>query len=64
MTGPTNSVIGMDKEAVLERFLTQMPQKYEVAKGDVEVQGVRITIDRATNHCLRIERIKGEGKVA
>ncbi len=58
MTGPTDSVIGMEKEAILERFLTQMPQKYEVAKGDVEVQGVRIMIDRATNLCIGIERIK------
>ncbi len=58
MTGPTNSVIGMEKEAILERFLTQLPQKYEVARGDVEIQGVRITIDRTTNLCVRIERIK------
>jgi len=58
MTGPTNSVIGMAKEAILERFLTQLPQKYEVARGDVEVQGVRITIDQATNLCISIERIK------
>jgi metallophosphoesterase (TIGR00282 family) len=58
MTGSADSVIGMDKEAILERFLTQLPQKYEVAKGNVEVQGVRITIDRTTNQCLRIERLK------
>jgi len=58
MTGPTNSVIGMDKEAILERFLTNLPQKYEVARGDVEVQGVRITINQATNLCISIERIK------
>jgi len=58
MTGPADSVIGMDKEAILERFLTQLPQKYEVARGNIEVQGVRITIDRATNQCLRIERLK------
>ncbi len=58
MTGPANSVIGMDKEAILERFLTLLPQKYEVAKGDVEAQGVRIVIDRTTNLCVQIERIK------
>ncbi len=58
MTGPADSVIGMDKAAVLERFLTQLPQKYEVAKGDVEVQGVMITIDARTRRCLRIERIR------
>jgi 2',3'-cyclic-nucleotide 2'-phosphodiesterase len=58
MTGPTNSVIGMEKGPVLERFLTLMPQKYEVAKGDVQVQGVTIKIDAKTGHCLSIERIR------
>jgi metallophosphoesterase (TIGR00282 family) len=58
MTGPVNSVIGMDKTAVITRFLTQLPQKYEVARGDVEVQGVMITIDVRTKRCVRIERIR------
>jgi 2',3'-cyclic-nucleotide 2'-phosphodiesterase len=58
MTGPADSVIGMDKSAVLERFLTLMPQKYEVAKGDIQVQGVKITIDVRTKRCLSIERIR------
>lgn len=58
MTGPVNSVIGMDKTAVLERFLTQMPHKYEVARGQVEVQGVAATIDVKTGCCLAIERIR------
>jgi 2',3'-cyclic-nucleotide 2'-phosphodiesterase len=58
MTGPANSVIGMDKSAVLERFLSQMPQKYEVAKGDLQIQGVMIKIDVHTGHCLSIERIR------
>jgi len=58
MTGPIDSVIGMERKAILERFLTQLPQKYEVARENIEVQGVRIAIDRATNQCLRIERLK------
>jgi hypothetical protein len=58
MTGPVNSVIGMDKAAVIERFVTQLPQKYEVAKGDLEAQGVMITIDARTKQCLKIERIR------
>ncbi|MGA3173015.1 MAG: TIGR00282 family metallophosphoesterase [Syntrophorhabdales bacterium] len=58
MTGPVNSVIGMDKVAVIERFVTQLPQKYEVAKGDIEVQGAVITINNRTRHCLKIERIR------
>jgi 2',3'-cyclic-nucleotide 2'-phosphodiesterase len=58
MSGPTNSVIGMDKVPVLTRFLTQLPQKYEVAKGDLEVQGAMITIDATTKLCLGIKRIR------
>jgi len=58
MTGPTNSVIGMEKEGVLERFVTQLPQKFQVGKDDVEVQGVVVTIDMETCRCLSITRIK------
>ncbi len=58
MTGPSNSVIGMDKSAVLERFMTQLPQKYEVAKDDLLVQGVLISVDARTRRCLHIERIR------
>jgi len=58
MTGPVDSVIGMAKEGVLKRFITQLPQKFEVGKDDNEVQGVFITIDTSTNKCLKIERIR------
>ncbi|MHB8110306.1 MAG: TIGR00282 family metallophosphoesterase [Syntrophorhabdaceae bacterium] len=58
MTGPADSVIGMDKKGVLERFYTQMPQKFEVGKDDIEVQGVRLVIDKNTKKCLDITRIK------
>ena len=37
MTGPINSVIGMDKDSALQRFLTQMPSRFQVPKGDVIV---------------------------
>ena len=58
MTGSADSVIGMEKEPVLRRFLTMLPQKYEVAKGDVEVQGVVLEIRAHTQQCLSIRRIK------
>ena len=45
MTGPRNSVIGVDKQIILQRFLTQMPAKFEVAEGDVWIEGVLITAD-------------------
>jgi 2',3'-cyclic-nucleotide 2'-phosphodiesterase len=58
MTGPTDSVIGMAKEAVLERMISLLPRKFEVGKDDVEVQGVLLTIDAETGKCTRIQRIK------
>jgi metallophosphoesterase (TIGR00282 family) len=58
MTGPADSVIGMEKKIVLERFLTQLPQKFEVGKDDIEVQGVLITIDSSSKKCVAIERVK------
>jgi metallophosphoesterase (TIGR00282 family) len=57
MTGPFDSIIGTKKEAVLERFLMQMPNKFDVAKGDVRLQGVLITVDENTGRSLGIERV-------
>jgi len=57
MTGPIDSVIGMEKISVLERFITQMPRKFEVGRDNVEVQGVAITVSDKGNRCLHIERI-------
>lgn len=58
MTGSLNSVIGMQKEIVLERFLTQMPKKFEVAAKDVEMQGVVVSMDSETGKAIGIERIR------
>ena len=58
MTGPTDSVIGVEKELVLKRFLTRMPVRFEVASRGVEVQGVSITIDASNGRATSIERIK------
>ncbi len=58
MTGPLDSVIGMNKDFVLERFLTQMPVRFEVATENVELQGVFLTVDSSTKKAASIERIK------
>jgi 2',3'-cyclic-nucleotide 2'-phosphodiesterase len=58
MTGPTDSVIGMDKSGILTKFITQLPQKFEVGSNDMEAQGVLITLAATGNRCLKIERIK------
>jgi hypothetical protein len=57
MTGPFDSIIGTKKEAVLERFLMQMPNRFDVAKGNVRLQGALITVDESTGRSLGIERL-------
>jgi metallophosphoesterase (TIGR00282 family) len=56
MTGPLDSVIGMQKDAIVQRFLLQIPNKFDVAKGDVRLQGV--IVDVATDgRATGIERL-------
>jgi metallophosphoesterase (TIGR00282 family) len=45
MTGPRDGVIGMDRRAILDRFLTQLPARFEVAKGPVQLNAVLIETD-------------------
>jgi metallophosphoesterase (TIGR00282 family) len=54
MCGPRDSVIGVAKELVLERFLTQMPVRFQVASGDVWLEGAVIEIG-PEGKALRIE---------
>ena len=58
MTGPTDSVIGVDKDLALQRFLSQMPNRFEPAKGPVALHGVVIRIDPETGRGLSIERLR------
>jgi 2',3'-cyclic-nucleotide 2'-phosphodiesterase len=58
MTGPTDSVIGVDKELALQRFRSQMPNRFEPAKGPVALHGVVIRIDPDTGRGLGIERLR------
>lgn len=58
MCGPTESVIGVKKELAVERFLTHMPVKFEVAGGPVVVQGAIIDVDPSSGQAQRIERVR------
>jgi hypothetical protein len=58
MCGPIDSVIGMRREPVLRRFLTQMPARFEVATGPTVVQGAIVDVDPATGKAQAIERIR------
>jgi len=57
MTGGFDGVIGMDKEAVLKRFLTGMPQKFETAEGDVRFNGIVLEIDTNKGRSVTIRRV-------
>jgi metallophosphoesterase (TIGR00282 family) len=57
MTGPHDSIIGMDKAAVIEKFRTAMPVRFETATGNPRLNGVFITADERTGRALTIERL-------
>jgi len=58
MTGPVDSVIGMEKSIVVEKFITHLPQRFEVGRDDIEAQGVVLTLEKQGNTCISIERVK------
>lgn len=57
MTGPHDSVLGRDKNAVVKSLVTGVPHPYNVAVGDARVSGVIIEVDAATGRATHIERI-------
>ena len=48
MTGPHDSVIGMEKQGILEHFLDTMPSSFVVAEGDIQMNAVLIDVDEST----------------
>jgi 2',3'-cyclic-nucleotide 2'-phosphodiesterase len=57
MSGPYDSVIGVEKDLVLQRFLTGMPGKFEPAKGDPRMCAVLIECDGATGRATGAQRL-------
>ncbi len=57
MTGPKNSVIGMDIDVSIKRFETTLPEKYKIADGEAIFNAVVFDIDDETNKAKSIERI-------
>jgi metallophosphoesterase (TIGR00282 family) len=54
MTGPHDSVIGMDKKTILQRFLDGLPARFEVAEDDVRMSTVLLEVDPATGRAQSI----------
>lgn len=57
MTGPKNSVIGMDIEVSIKRFETTLPERYKIATGECILNGVIFETDDKTNKVTNIKRI-------
>jgi len=57
MTGPHDSIIGMNKEGALQRFLDSMPARFVVAEDNIQMRTVLIDVDEATGRARSIERV-------
>jgi len=57
MTGPRDGIIGMEREEVIQRFLTQLPVRFQVAKGTAQLDAVLVEVDEETGKALGIQRI-------
>ncbi len=58
MVGPRDSVIGDDTDSVIKRFLTQIPSRLSVGKGDVSLDAILVEVDEKTGKAVDIRRIQ------
>lgn len=57
MTGPYDSIIGLEKKGIIRRFRTQLPEKHEVAEGDPRLNAIVVTISPKTRKAEKIIQI-------
>ncbi|SDN30212.1 TIGR00282 family metallophosphoesterase [Alkalicoccus daliensis] len=57
MTGPYDGILGMEKDVVINRFLTNLPARFEVSKGREQLNGVYFDIDENTGKATLIKRV-------
>lgn len=57
MTGPHDSIIGMTKEPIIQRFLSSLPARFEVAEGDVQMHAAVIDVDEGSGHARSMETL-------
>jgi calcineurin-like phosphoesterase len=57
MCGVKDSVLGVDKDIVINKFLTGMPARFDAAKGDCMINGCIFTVDEKSGRCLSAERV-------
>lgn len=64
MCGPTESILGRQIEPIINRFITNLPATFPVAKGPVALHGALVDVDEATGKALKIERFQRAVPVA
>jgi len=57
MTGPADSILGIEKETVVKKFISGLPARFEVAKGPSQLNGIIVEIDIQTGKAQKIERL-------
>jgi hypothetical protein len=57
MTGPHDSIIGMEKAPIIQRFHDALPARFTVAEGDIQMNAVLLDIDESTGRARSIERL-------
>ena len=57
MTGPWDSILGVKKDIIIQRFLTALPARFDVAEGPAVYAGILLTIEDSSNRTMEIERI-------
>lgn len=57
MCGVKDSVLGVDKDIIIEKFLTGMPARFDSAEGSCMINGCIFSIDEKTGRCLSVERV-------
>lgn len=57
MTGPYEGIIGVDREIIINKFITYMPSKFELAKGKIQFNAILVSIDEKTGKSEKISRI-------
>ena len=60
MVGPRDSVLGVDAEIIVQRYLDHLPHRFAVADGVVQFNSVVVDVDDATGHARSIERLDRE----
>lgn len=63
MTGPWNSIIGLDPERGIQKFLTGLPNEFKVASGPVQLNGVVVDADDVNGRALSISRVFKVGEL-